>query len=173
MEKLDRSALLVLHHYNDYAWRLVLETAARMTADELTLQSSPSCGSVKGLLVHCALCEYGFLLRCGAAPFPDDIADPEALDIDGVRELSSRVSALRQEYLTKLTEAELEEVVEIKIMDNPLRLARWQMLTQSLLHSIHHRGELSIVMTSLGYPLPTLDPILQFIRESGQEWPTG
>jgi len=27
------------------------------------------------------------------------------------------------------------------------------------------------VMTGLGHPLPTLDPIIEFINESGQHWP--
>jgi len=58
----------------------------------------------------------------------------------------------------------------LAIRNHPLTLPRWQMLAQSLLQSIHHRGELSIVMTQLGYPLPTLDPIIQFIKESGQVW---
>jgi len=61
-------------------------------------------------------------------------------------------------------------VVDIQIKQKPFRLARWQMLTQSLIHSVHHHGELSIVMTGLGYPLPTLDPILKYIRDSGQVW---
>jgi uncharacterized damage-inducible protein DinB len=171
MEKLDRSALLVLQHYNDYASGLVLETAARMTPGELERESSPSHGTVKCLLLHYLLCEYGFLVRCGVTPMEDSSNDPESLDLSGIRELSTRISALWKDYLAKVTEADLEEVVEIRIMGRPLRLARWQMLAQALLQSIHHRGELSIVMTSLGYPLPTLDPILQFIRESGQEWP--
>jgi uncharacterized damage-inducible protein DinB len=45
------------------------------------------------------------------------------------------------------------------------------LMLQSLIHSVHHRGELSIVMTGLGHPLPTLDIILHFARESGQPWP--
>jgi uncharacterized damage-inducible protein DinB len=78
---------------------------------------------------------------------------------------------LRKRYLQTVPSAELEEVIEISMGGKPLKLARWQMLAQSLISSVHHRGELSIVMTGLGYPLPTLDPILQFVKESGQEWP--
>jgi uncharacterized damage-inducible protein DinB len=39
------------------------------------------------------------------------------------------------------------------------------------MHSTHHRGELSIVLTELGYPLPTLDIIVHFAEQSGQAWP--
>lgn len=39
--------------------------------------------------------------------------------------------------------------------------------------SFHHRGELSVVCTGLGYPLPTMDIILHFINQSGQSSPFG
>jgi uncharacterized damage-inducible protein DinB len=70
-----------------------------------------------------------------------------------------------------VTEEEIQERVKMKIGSGMVELPRCQFLAQSLLASIHHRGELSIVMTGLGYPLPTLDPIIQFVQESGQEWP--
>ena len=114
MEKMDRSALLVLHHYNDYATRLVLETASKLTLEELTRQFSPSHGTVKGLLLHYLLCEHGFLLRCGVTPFLDDITDPEDLDFDGIRDLFTRISAVRLEYLEKVSEGELDEVIETR-----------------------------------------------------------
>lgn len=171
MEKIDCSALIVMHNYNDYANALVLDTAAKMSESELTRDSSPSQGSVKALLLHIALCEYGFILRCLGVPLDSIKDDFETLDLAGIRDLFARVATMRKEYLEIVNENELYETIATQIRQQPLQLSRWQMLAQSLIHSIHHRGELSIVMTGLGYPLPTLDPILQFIRESGQEWP--
>jgi uncharacterized damage-inducible protein DinB len=52
-----------------------------------------------------------------------------------------------------------------------LRLPVWQLLIQGFLSSTHHRGELSIVLTQLGHPLPTLDIIIHFVEQSGQTWP--
>nr|MBP9041735.1 hypothetical protein [Anaerolineaceae bacterium] len=60
--------------------------------------------------------------------------------------------------------------ITVQIGAGRFTLPRWQLLAQSLIHSIHHRGELSIVMTELGYPLPTLDPILKYVNDSGQVW---
>jgi len=171
MEPMNRSALLSLHVYNDYANALVLDTAAKMTEEELTRNSSPSHRSVKALLLHIALCEYGFILRCNSTPLESINKDFEAFSLAEIRNLYARVTALRKDYLDSADDIALNEIVPIKIAGQPLNLARWQMLSQSLIHSVHHRGELSIVMTGLGYPLPTLDPLLQYIRESGQSWP--
>ncbi len=170
MDTINRSALLALHDYNCYANNLVLDTAANMSEEELTRPGSPSHGTVKALLLHLLMCEYGFLVRCTGSPIEGSPDDLESLDLNGIRALYEKVSALRKEYLDGISEEILAEVVDIHIKQKPFRLARWQMLAQSLIHSVHHRGELSIVMTGLGYPLPTLDPILKYIRDSGQVW---
>jgi uncharacterized damage-inducible protein DinB len=52
------------------------------------------------------------------------------------------------------------EIIPIQIRQRSFRLPRWQFPALALVHSIHHRGERSIVHTELGYPLPTINPIL-------------
>lgn len=170
MNSMNKSALLVLHDYNDYANKLLLDTATKMTAEELTRESSPSNGSVMGLIIHFIVCEYSFLLRCNGTPLDSINEDFDNFSFDQIRGFFTKVSSLRKEYLESVSEESLNEVVPLTIRSVPLSLPRWQMLVQSLLQSIHHRGELSIVMTTMGYPLPTLDPIIQFIKESGQVW---
>jgi uncharacterized damage-inducible protein DinB len=171
MEAIDRSALLVMHAYNDYANQLVLDTALKMKPEELSRNSSPSHGSVNELLLHIVLCEYGFILRCKGIPLDSIQEDFDTLSFQGIRDLYTKISEMRKDYLDHVDEKELNEIVSIQIAKHPLNLSRWQMLAQALIHSTHHRGELSIVMTGLGYPLPTLDPVIQFVCESGQDWP--
>jgi uncharacterized damage-inducible protein DinB len=171
MDHLNRSALLVLHNYNEYANTLVLTTAAEMNETAFTAQSSPSHGSVQGLLTHMLLVEFYFLARSESKPIhPKNVSD-KALSLPEITLTFAQISEERKKYLTWVTEEKLEEVVEIPFDGKPFKLPRWQWLAQSLLHSTHHRGELSIVMTGLGHPLPTLDPVIQFVNESGQVWP--
>jgi len=170
MDQMDKSSLLVLHNYNDYANQLVLDTASRMTEAELIKESSPSHGNVKTLLLHIVLCEYGFILRCLGTP-PESVTDDfDNYSFEEIRELYARVAGMRKDYLEIVNENELNEIIPTVIGKHQLALPRWQMLAQSLVHSTHHRGELSIVLTALGYPLPTLDILLEFIKESGQQW---
>lgn len=171
MDHIDRSALLVLHEYNSYATELLLQTAAKMDDAAFTAQSSPSHGSVQQLLMHILAVEASFLARCTGEKPLLQIFTADALGLDEIIVELDEVAGLRRHYLQTVTDPELDEVIEITLGGKPLNLTRWQMLAQSLISSIHHRGELSIVMTGLGHPLPTLDPILQFVKESGQEWP--
>jgi uncharacterized damage-inducible protein DinB len=171
MDHMDRSALLVMHEYNSYANELLLQTAAKMDDTAFTSQSSPSHGSVQQLLMHILAVEASFLARCTREKPQLQIFTADTLDLKEIIRDLDEVAMLRKRYLQTVPSAELGEVIEISMGGKPLKLARWQMLAQSLISSVHHRGELSIVMTGLGYPLPTLDPILQFVKESGQEWP--
>jgi uncharacterized damage-inducible protein DinB len=168
MEHMDRSALLVLHDYNTYANALVLKAAEALDETAFTARSSPSHGTVQGLLTHMARVEAGFLYSC-SGPAVGKIAESPALA--EIVEIFDLIAAARRSYLADIPAADLDEQITMSMGGKPLKLARWQLLAQSLVHSIHHRGELSIVMTALGQPLPTLDIILQFVNESGQEWP--
>jgi uncharacterized damage-inducible protein DinB len=171
MEEMDRSALLVLHSYNSYANSLVLKTALTLDEAAFTGQSSPSHGSVQHLLMHMLAVESSFLAKCrGEAPH-GKVFETEVMTLSEIADGFAGVADTRDAYLDAVSKDELAEVIPIQIGGKPLRLARWQLLAQSLLSSAHHRGELSIVMTALGAPLPTLDPILQFVSKSGQEWP--
>ena len=171
MDIINKSALLVLHHYNSHANTLVLQTAVAMDESALTAQASPSHGSVLALLTHMLTSEFFFLARSEGKPVNPKSAPDKTLALHEIILAFGQVADERLKYLNWVTDEKLLEVVEIPLNGTPYHLARWQLLTQSLAHSAHHRGELSIVMTGLGHPLPTLDPIITFINESGQHWP--
>jgi uncharacterized damage-inducible protein DinB len=168
MESLDSTALYALHTYNVFANDLVLETAAKISAEELTREVSPSHGSVLKLLAHIFECEYYFTLECMNTTPDQAQADRCAASLESLRECFALLNATRENYLEQVNEFELGEEITVDLGRGEVTLPRWQFMAQSLLHSAHHRGELSIVMTELGYPLPTLAPILMYIRDSGQ-----
>ena len=170
MDSMNKSSLLVLHNYNDHANKLVLDTAARLDESAYSIASSPSHGSVQGLLTHMLTTEFFFLARCEGKPIQPRPAEV-ALSLEEIRVTFVQVAAERRRYLEWITEELLAQEVTIPIGGNEFKLARWQFLLQSLIHSAHHRGELSIVMTGLGAPLPTLDIIIPFVNASGQQWP--
>lgn len=171
MEHLDRSALLVLHNYNDHANALVLKTAAALDETSFCSNSGPSHGSVQGLLTHMLMVEFFFLARCEGKPVNPKDSSSQSLTLNEITATFAQIAEERKRYLAWVTEEKLAEEITVPIRGKDFKLARWQFLAQSLLHTAHHRGELSIVMTAQNHPLPTLDVILEFVKESGQEWP--
>jgi len=166
---MDRDILLALYAYNAYANRLVLETVARLTDDEFSRQSSPSHQSVRTLLMHLIGSEAYFLKLCQGQPLPARPAAPPTLaEIQG---FANQLPGEQESFLKSSDEASLEREITFQMGDQTLHLPVWQLLVQAFVHSTHHRGELSIVLSHLGHPLPTLNIIIPFVAGSGQTWP--
>ncbi|MBI3173563.1 MAG: DinB family protein [Chloroflexi bacterium] len=168
-EAMNRDGLLALYAYNAYANRLVLDTAEKLTADEFTRKSSPSHDSVRGILAHMLECEAYFLSLCQGLPIL--VEEAGLPNLPSIRRTWDELEQQQVDFLRALSDANLTRPVQMQIRGRQLVFPIWQMLTQAMIHSTHHRGELSIVLTELGYPLPTLDIIGHFIQQSGQEWP--
>jgi len=170
-DSINRAGLLTLSTYNAYANGLVLDVAAKMTSSELTAESGFSRSTVLRLLNHMFVTEKFFLACCQGRRQTFEQSPPEYLaQIVELRQAWQQVAQERQQVINSYSEDDLTK--QITVAEEPsFCLARWQLLLQSLLHSAHHRGELSILMTQLGYPLPTLDIIIRFAEESGQTFP--
>ena len=162
---MNRAGLLALCSYNAYANQLMFEVVQRLSADELTRPASPSHESVWNMLEHMLTVEAVFLARCrGTAPDRPDL--PTLADL---LRYWAEVDQAAHDFIAAQTEDDLHREV-VPFRTQPLHFPVWQLLLQAMLHSAHHRGELSIVLTELGYPLPTLDIIIHFAQQSGQVW---
>jgi uncharacterized damage-inducible protein DinB len=159
--------LMALYEYNRYANRLVLDRAARLSQADLVRRASPSHDSVFGILEHMLATEGSFLADARREPFT--FTRPSTLD--DVRRDWEELADRQMATLSAISEAALLEDIPARIGSHDFHFPRWQLLIQAFVHSTHHRGELSIVMTALGQPLPTLDIIIPFAENSGQPWP--
>ncbi len=160
-------ALVALAKYNAWANRIMLEVAEKLSEQDLQAESSPSHGSVYRLLLHMHECEAIFLSLCRVTRFAAPLTPLTLTD------LRARWDILAHEmcdFIVALTPEEMERVLRVEIAGSHYQLPVWQLLSQAIIHSTHHRGELSIVLTGLGRPLPNLDILLHFVEQSGQVW---
>jgi uncharacterized damage-inducible protein DinB len=165
---INQDGLLSLYTYNAYANRLVLDTIENLTEQEFMQECSPSRGSVRGLLTHMVECEAFFLAQCQNRSIELDSVDLSTLA--NIRQYWSKLEQEQLDFIGSLGDDEILHDIPVRIREQPLVFPIWQLLAQALIHSVHHRGELSIVLTGLNHPLPTLDIILHFIKESRQNW---
>lgn len=166
---MNRDGLLTLYTYNAYANNLVFDVVGQLSDVELTQPSSPSHNSVLRLLQHMLGTEAHFLEQCRQQPVSFDPF--EVNSIPALRRGANELARESQHFINSLTEAELTREIEVQIGRGTFRFPRWQPLLQSVIHATHHRGELSIVLSALGHPLPTLDIIIQLAEAGGQGWP--
>jgi len=163
---MDKSILQSLAQYNAYANNLVLEVASRMDRASLFDVPSQSHGSIFLLLVHMLRAETFFLAGCRQEPAPH----PDLNTLDELLTRWSVTSRDTQAYLASIDPTTLAGMREVILGGKPFHFPVWQLILQAIVHSIHHRGELAILMSKLGYPLPTLDIIIPFAEASNQPW---
>ncbi len=168
---MNRDGLMTLYAYNAYANGLLLDTVEKLSPEEFLQRCSPSHGSVRSLLLHMLECEAFFLAQCQGQRFELEVATlPSVPDI---RRQWRQLERQQECWITSLTDAEWTRQVALELRGQKLVFAVWELLLQAVIHSVHHRGELSVVCTGLGYPLSTMDIILHFINQNGQSWPFG
>jgi uncharacterized damage-inducible protein DinB len=166
MQTMNRDGLTALYTYNAYANHLVLDGLAQLSEEEFTRESSPSHGSVRRLLLHTLECEAWFLALCQGR----QLQDLNLPTLANIRRYWSDLEREQQAFIALLTENDLARQVTVELRKNPRHLPVWQLLVQAFVHSTHHRAELGILLGQMGHPLPTLDIIIHFIKQSGQTW---
>ena len=165
---MDRTSLESLLRYNAYANDRVLQVAGRLTPEDFTRSASPSHDSVRQLLQHFLETEAFFLALAQGRPWAEP---PGLMTLADLERYACATAAEGQAYLAGLSAADLERPLTLTVRGQALNLSVWQAFVQVVLHATQHRGELSIILTQLGQPLPTMDILLYFIQESGQAWP--
>ena len=167
METMNRDGLLALYAYNAYANHLALDGLAQLSEDEFARESSPSHSSIRGLLLHLLECEAWFLANCRERT----LEEPDLPTLADIRRYWSDLEREQQNFIASLTESDLARDLAVRLGQHSFHFPVWQLLVQAFVHSTHHRAELAILLGQMGHPLPTLDIIIHFAKESGQEWP--
>lgn len=164
---IDRQSLQVLFRYNAHANALLLDTLARLGDDEYNEVRSPNYTSIRKLATHSFMVERFFLAQCREQA-------PEAADPATAAELRTAWIALNQaigEYLATTSDEDLNRPRVMTMRQRPFEFPAWQLLTQALMHSTHHRGELALMLGAIGHELPENDIIRHFWEQTGQPWP--
>lgn len=159
-----------LARQNAYANNILFQVAAKLTPAELEAAQSPSRESAYQLLVHLLTAEAFYLAQIGGEARTinkETRATMEQLVLLATAHNDSFVA-----FVTALREDDLTREVTLEFSNkSQFRYLVWQVLTQVFLHSAQHRGELSILLSALGHPLPIDEIIIRFAEESGQPWP--
>ncbi len=167
---MNRDDLLTIVKFNSQSNQLMLEAAAALNPEDLTRPCSPSHGTVFELLKHMYGGERIYLDFCQGKAF-----NPAPVDaITEFADLREQWLALGREMtgcIAQLDDQAVDESIAVAFPEIIWHFPRWQVLMWAIVHNIHHRGELSIVMTQLGHPLPILDMMLFLIQETGQPMP--
>lgn len=164
---INRESLQVLYGYNARVNDQLLDTLTQLSHTEYNEVRSPNYTSIRKLATHSFMVERFFLAQCQEQP----LAAINPATPDELRTAWQALNEAIQEYLDTTSDDEFNRSRTVTMQGRVFEFPAWQLLTQALVHSTHHRGELALMLGAIGHPLPTTDIIVHFFEQTGQEWP--
>jgi uncharacterized damage-inducible protein DinB len=152
-----------LYDYNAWANARILDTAAKLTHEQLLAPGGASFDSVRDTLVHTMNAQWLYLERWQAR---SPRAWPEASTYPDLAAIRARWEAIERDthaFVVALDDARLAAVVEYTNMQGePWAYPLWQQMIHQVNHATQHRSETAVLLTQLGHSPGWLD-LLYFV----------
>jgi uncharacterized damage-inducible protein DinB len=136
--------------YSYWATRKLFAPIAQMTPDDFTRNVAGSYGSVRNTLVHMLSAEWGWIARCGGPPRGPALKADDYPTFEALAGKWLTVEGYADEFLSSLSDADLQRVVEYDLGGGPKSATVSELLEHALTHSIHHRGQVALLLRALG-----------------------
>jgi uncharacterized damage-inducible protein DinB len=161
--------LTTLFDYSYWANTELHDALSQLTTDQFTERVAGSYGSIRNTMVHMLSAEWGWLERCGGAARGPAL---NAQDFPTVTSLFDRwqyVEARVREFLSTLQDEDLGRIVEFAIgggSSSRQSMALGRLLHHAAVHGVHHRGQVALLLRTLGHVPGNFDILLYYARPS-------
>jgi uncharacterized damage-inducible protein DinB len=157
--------LRLLFQYNQWADRKLLDACSALTNEQFTRDLGSSFRSVRDTVAHLYGAEWVWNERIQGRSPSSLLSGTMFPDLASVREKLEEMDSYYIDYVTRLTQQDLEHVLRYKSFagdefSNPL----WQTLHQLSNHATYHRGQVVTLLRQLGAKPATTD-LIAFYRE--------
>jgi uncharacterized damage-inducible protein DinB len=163
---ISRTMLTGIYEHSRFANTSLLEQAGQLSDAELDLERPGMFGSIRSTLLHMMQAQHSWLRRAQGLD-PVEPWTPESFPT--IADLRNRWDALDAEnlgYIATLTDDQLVEVIHIRSWAGwEMEAPRWQALVHQAFHQHQHRGELALVLTTLGHSPGDIDAFDWFETE--------
>ena len=152
-----------LYDYNAWANARILDTAARLTPDELLAPGGASFESVRDTLVHTMGAQWLYLERWRGRS-PSALPEPAAFpDLAAIRARWDEVERDTQVFVTALDDAWLMAPLSyVNMQGETWTYPLWQQMIHQVNHATQHRSEAAVLLTQKGHSPGWLD-LLYFV----------
>jgi uncharacterized damage-inducible protein DinB len=158
--------LEALFDYSYWANSKLFEVVAQLSPEEFTKPVAGSYGSVRNTLVHMMSAEWGWLDRCGGPPRGKPLIPADYPTLTSLLRQWRQVEVHIREFLGTLHDEDMKRVVEFAIGDGPRRaMPLGHLLHHAATHGVHHRGQVALLLRTLGYIPGNFDILLYYDRE--------
>jgi uncharacterized damage-inducible protein DinB len=157
--------LQVLYDYGYWANGKLFEVISQLTTEQFTQPVAGSYGSVRNTMVHALSAEWGWLDRCGGAKRGAALVASDYRTAASLIDRWQQVEVSVREFLGNLRDKDLDRVVEFAFGSGPrysMRLG--DLMHHAAIHGVHHRGQVTLLLRSLGHAPGNIDILLYYGR---------
>jgi uncharacterized damage-inducible protein DinB len=140
-----------LYDYNYWANARLFKGLGQLTPEQFTQVMGGTYGSIRNTLVHTVSAEWGWLERCGGPPRGARLKADDFPTLQSVIDVWGRVEAYARSFLTTLSDVDLTRLVEYSFGGPTHSIAVGALLQHAAMHSMHHRGQVALLVRMLGY----------------------
>lgn len=153
-----------LFDYTEYANRLALDAAEKLTEEQQRYDFKSSHGSIHGTLVHMAGAEWIWFERWKGMSHSRIWTGDDFADVAALRSRWREIETERRELLGNLTEERLRQDLSYKnIKGEPFTLPLVEQMQHVVNHSTLHRGQVVGMIRQLGLQPPAVDLLYYLI----------
>ena len=146
-----KEEIAALVEFNAWANQRVLSAVESLALEQFTRELGSSFSSVRDTLAHILGVEWVWLERLQGRSPAAILAAKDYTDIGSLRRRWAELEASLQSYMQRLTQTELDEVVEYKTLSFGMgKNLRWQMIQHVVNHGTYHRGQVIAMLRQLG-----------------------
>jgi uncharacterized damage-inducible protein DinB len=157
-----------LYDYSYWANRKLFDVIAQLPAEQFTQNVSGSYGSIRNALVHVLSAEWGWLDRCGGEQRGPRLNPDDYPAAESVIETWRRVEGCVRAFLPKLKDEDLARAIEFSIGSGPTHsITLGDLMYHSVIHAVHHRGQVALILRELGYTPGNFDFLIYCIEQGG------
>jgi uncharacterized damage-inducible protein DinB len=159
-----------LYDYNYWANAKLFAALAQLTPEQFTQPVAGSYGSIRNALVHVMSAEWGWLDRCGGPERGAKLNPDDFPTMASVVDTWRRIEGYVRGFLPTLKDEDLARDIEFTLGGSEKRtLSMGDLLQHSVIHAVHHRGQVAMLLRELGYVPGNFDLLIY----SGEERSSG
>jgi uncharacterized damage-inducible protein DinB len=156
-----------LFDYSYWANAKLFAVLSDLPNDQFTQNVAGSYGSIRNTLVHMMSAEAGWLDRCGGPPRGPKLNADDFPTFQSVVTRWRIVEEQMRQFLAVLTDRDVARSVEFTIVPGTAAhvMRVGEMLHHSAIHNIHHRGQIALLLRSLGCVPGNFDALFYYLEK--------
>jgi uncharacterized damage-inducible protein DinB len=159
--------LQALYDYGYWANQKIFDVLAQLTREEFTQQVAGSFGAVRNTMVHMMSAEWGWLDRSGGAKRGPALVATNYPTVASLVDQWRQVEADMRQFLAALTDSDLHQLREFSFGGPAFSLRRGDLLQHAAIHCVHHRGQVALLLRSLGHAPGNFDVLFYYGQDQG------